>query len=66
MRENSEEPCILLFLWKSPAATDVRGMWETEMHDEDRGLRHQAPRQLHHGVTGGQCALRRRKVRGDL
>ena len=65
MREDSEEPSILLFLRKSPAAADVRGMWETEVHDEDGGLRHQAPRQLHHGVTGEECALRRGEVRGD-
>ena len=65
MREDSEKQSILLFLRKPPAAADVRGMWETEVHDEDWGLRHQAPRQLHHGLTGEQCALRRREVRGD-
>ena len=63
MWEDSEEPRILLFLWQSPAASDVCRVWEAEVHDEDWGLRHQTPRQLYHGVTGGQSTLRRSDVR---
>ena len=63
MWEDSEEPRILLFLRQSPTSSDVCRVWEAEVHDEDWGLCHQTPRQLYHGVTGGQSALRRGDVR---
>ena len=54
MREDAEEPRLLLLLPESAEAARVRRVRQAEVHDEDWRLRHQASRQLYNRHAGNR------------
>ena len=57
MSEKTEKQSVLLFLWICSKVACMCRVWQAEVHDEERGLHHQARGDLHHGDADGRGHL---------